>query len=975
MRNFICTILLGCTALLSAQETALYKVVEDQAGLTITTPGLAKREVRKIRLENGLEALLISDPETHESGAALAVAVGSWDDPQDRPGMAHFVEHMLFLGTKKYPEEEGYTRYLDEHGGNRNAFTMTDRTVYIFSVNNNGFTEALDRFGQFFIAPLFSPSGVERESKAIHSEFCRNIPLDPWRVLYVKKELANTEHPFHSFCIGNKDSLERISQDELKAWYDSHYSANLMHLVVYSPADLDTLEKETVAIFSAVKNKNKEVSRYPHPLKTDDQAHQLCVITPVQDVQYLELTWEIPRFFGQDRKIHADQLLSHVLGHEGSTSLLAQLKRENLAEGLGMGNFRAGHDQCLLSLTVKLTNKGVQEYEKVIARCFEGITSIRQSGIPLYVYDEVRHLEEMRYRFQSREDVFDLVSNYATGMVDEPLETFPRQTLIPTLYAPEKIQELINCLTPQACQYTLIAHPSVSKVSPTVKERWFGVDYTRVPISEDKIALWTKAAGHKAVSIPRPNPFLPSSWTLKSEPVENDSLLPKPVVISDDPIGLIYAAADTQFLVPEVSWTFLIKTPEICEASPLSHVFADLYCHTVAEQLNTISYEALTAGLSFSLKPKQGALELKIKGYSDKAADFLNTVVGTMKTACPTQEQFDLYYELLARDYVNSLNVNPLKQGGEMMWSILYQDFAGLQQKAGALSGVSYGQMRQFCQNALKNCYIQGMLYGNITESEARNVWDSFKRTLACKPYPPQRHPSVKLAILPSHEAASYLTLQSQHPANALILATDCGSFSFKRRAAQEILTKGLEEPFFSELRTRQQTAYVVTNWSQELERHLYSFFAIQSSSHDSRDLLARFELFLENSLQHLQDEVIPKERFESIRTAYIHQLQHPVENLTKMGGLLHMIAFEYDSDFNWLDKRIEAFQDLTYEEFVRYAQEFLGKENTRRMAVCVSGNLPKKPGSVTYRHITTPEKLRSEITYEGRKENPVSLK
>ena len=203
---------------------------------------------------------MISDPETHESGAALAVGVGSWSDPEDRPGMAHFVEHLLFLGTEKYPEEEGYTRYLDEHGGSRNAFTMADRTVYMFSVNNDGFLGALDRFGQFFISPLFSPSGVDRECKAIHQEYCKDLPLDPWRMLYVKKELANKKHPFHGFCIGNAATLAKISQDELKEWYAAHYSANLMHLVVYSSLDLDTLEKEN-PLFSSVKNQQKTCAK------------------------------------------------------------------------------------------------------------------------------------------------------------------------------------------------------------------------------------------------------------------------------------------------------------------------------------------------------------------------------------------------------------------------------------------------------------------------------------------------------------------------------------------------------------------------------------------------------------------------------------------------------------------------------------------------------------------------------------------
>jgi insulysin len=969
MKKIIISILLGCTTLLSAQSGLNYEFIEDKAGLLVATPDLAKRQIRKIRLENGLEALLISDPLTHESGAALSVAVGSWDDPKDRPGMAHFVEHMLFLGTEKYPEEEGYTRYLDGHGGKRNAFTMTDRTVYIFSVNNNGFSEALDRFGQFFVAPLFSPSGVDRESKAIHSEFCRNVPLDQWRMLYVKKELANTEHPFHAFCIGNKDSLKQISQDELKEWYKTHYSSNLMHLVVYSPESLDTLEKEVVNIFSAVENKNKIRSHYNVPLTSPEKNQQLCVISPVQEIQTLELTWEIPRFFGQDRQIQADRLLSYVLGHEGSTSLLAQLKRENLAEGLGVGNHRAGHDQCLLSLEVQLTSKGVKEYEKVIARCFEGIASIRKSGIPLYIYEEVCHLGETRYRFQSREEVFDLVSEYATSMVDEPLETFPRQTLFPTCYEPEKIQELINIMTPETCQYALVADPTVTKIAPTIKERFFGVEYTQVPISSEKITAWTQIAGHQAISIPRPNPYLPSQWALKGEEQESSSILPEPTLLCDDPLGKVYVATDTQFLVPEVKWTFHIKTPEISEASPLSHVLADLYCHTLSENLNALSYEALTAGLTFSLEPKKGALELKIKGYSDKAAEFLKTIVTAMKTTCPTREQFDLYYDLCARDYLNTLKVSPIKEGGDLLWSILYQNFASLDQKSAALKKTTYAQVKQFCNRVLKNCYVEGMLYGNLTATEGQEIWDQFKQTLSYTGYPKEKHLKAKLASLPAQNDAAYLVVKSEHPAHALILTADCGVFSFKRRAAQEILTKGLEEPFFSELRTRQQTAYVVANWSQEIERHLYNFFAIQSSSHDSRDLLSRFELFLENSLQHLKDEVIPEERFESIRAAYIEQLQHPVESLSKMGSLLHSIAFDYDADFEWVEKRIKAFQELTYAEFVDFAHEFLGKENTRRLAVSVQGNLPKL-GGVTYQHITSPSQLRKQIIYKDKTDN-----
>jgi insulysin len=969
LKKFIFLFFLSLTPFIGAEEEQTlpsYQPIVDQCGLAIETPTFSKREVRKLRLENGLEVFLVSDPNTHESGAALAVEVGSWDDPIDRPGMAHFVEHLLFLGTEKYPEEEGYSRYLNEHGGLRNAFTMADRTVYIFSVNNDGFLGALDRFGQFFIAPLFSPSGVDRECKAIHQEYSRNVPLDPWRVHYVKKELANKQHPFHHFCIGNEESLAKISQGELKAWYASHYSSNLMHLVVYSSLDLETLEKEVVTLFSQVKNLNIEPAQFKETMLIRSPKPQLCVVTPVQELQLLELSWEIPRFFGQDTEIHADELLSYVLGHEGSTSLLAQLKRENLAEALGVENYRAGHDQCLLSLTIELTSKGVKEYETVIQRCFEALASLRQSGIPRYIFDEVCQIGTLKYRFQSREDVFDLVSDHATRMVDEPLETYPRKTLIPSSWVPEKVSELIASLQPSTCFMTLLAPEALTKISPTFTERWLGVQYALKPIASKQMEKWEKASHHPAISVPRPNPFLPSDLKIKGEQTAIQGVLPKPSLISDEAKGKIYVAQDTEFLIPEISWTFSFKTPCILDGDPTSQVLADFYCHTINENLKAASYEALKAGLAYSLEPKHGAIELQITGYSDKAADLLNKVVKEMRSVSISREQFALYKEQLTREYSNALNQTPLKQAKDMLSTILYKDFSSLQQKSAALEKITCEQVKGFCRIVLQESYVEGMLYGNLTTEEGELIWSELKQTLPFSPYPKEKHHKVALANLPAQEHPAYLAISSKNPANALILTMDCGNFSFKRRAAQEILTKGLEEPFFSELRTRQQTAYLVSNWSQELERHLYNFFAIQSSSHDTRDLLARFELFIESSLQELKDTLIPEERFEAIRTAQIEQLAHPAENLGRMGSTLHLIAFQYDGDFEWMEKRIQAFKDLTYEEFITLANEFLGKHNTKRLAICVNGKLPKS-GNISYRHVTTPEKLRGEIAYEGR--------
>jgi len=139
-------------------------------------------------------------------GAALDVRVGSWHDPLPFPGLAHAVEHCLFLGTIKYPVSGGqhhdhhddsasgtrcslarshffpasppapphrqlshwlqgesdYNAYLAAHGGASNAYTDLEDTNYYFTAAASGMEGALDRFAQFFIAPTFNASSTGR---------------------------------------------------------------------------------------------------------------------------------------------------------------------------------------------------------------------------------------------------------------------------------------------------------------------------------------------------------------------------------------------------------------------------------------------------------------------------------------------------------------------------------------------------------------------------------------------------------------------------------------------------------------------------------------------------------------------------------------------------------------------------------------------------------------------------------------------
>lgn len=196
-----------------------------------------------------------------QSAAALCVGVGSFADPDDLPGLAHFLEHMVFMGSLKYPDENGFDAFLKKHGGSDNASTDCERTVFQFDVQRKYFKEALDRWAQFFIHPLMIRDAIDREVEAVDSEYQLARPSDANRKEMLFGSLARPGHPMGKFFWGNAETLKHEPKKNnidtytrLREFRMRYYSAHYMTLVVQSKETLDTLEKWVTEIFSQIPN-------------------------------------------------------------------------------------------------------------------------------------------------------------------------------------------------------------------------------------------------------------------------------------------------------------------------------------------------------------------------------------------------------------------------------------------------------------------------------------------------------------------------------------------------------------------------------------------------------------------------------------------------------------------------------------------------------------------------------------------------
>jgi len=114
-----------------------------------------------LNLKNKLQIFVIGDDDSNISSAVMYVGVGSRDNPKDLDGLAHYLEHMLFMGSDEYPGGTYFQNSVSKYGGMTNAFTTDESTQYYFSVSEN-FMELLKIFSRFFIKPSLMQHGSKK---------------------------------------------------------------------------------------------------------------------------------------------------------------------------------------------------------------------------------------------------------------------------------------------------------------------------------------------------------------------------------------------------------------------------------------------------------------------------------------------------------------------------------------------------------------------------------------------------------------------------------------------------------------------------------------------------------------------------------------------------------------------------------------------------------------------------------------------
>ena len=205
-------------------------------------------------LANGLRVTLRHAPNLKRCAAALRVAAGSHDVPLAWPGLAHFLEHLLFLGTERFPAEQGLMAYVQGHGGQVNARTSERTTDFFFELPPQVFNGGLQRLSDMLAHPRMNLDDQLREREVLHAEFVA-WSQDPT----AQQQLAlfdglSPTHPLRGFHAGNRDSLpvqQPEFQQALRDFHQRFYQTGQMTLSLAGPQSIEEL-KQMALTFGAV---------------------------------------------------------------------------------------------------------------------------------------------------------------------------------------------------------------------------------------------------------------------------------------------------------------------------------------------------------------------------------------------------------------------------------------------------------------------------------------------------------------------------------------------------------------------------------------------------------------------------------------------------------------------------------------------------------------------------------------------------
>lgn len=789
-----------------------------------------KRDYQHLVLDNQLKVLLVHCPDSVKAAGSVAVSAGHFDDPPHTQGLAHFLEHMFFMGSQSYPEPNAFNDFLSAHGGQHNAWTGTEFTNFHFDCNANALEAALERFASILKEPLFADKWIQKEKQSIESEF-RLKQKDELRRLYqVHKVTANQNHPFSQFSVGNLNTLKDDEHGTLKQklirFYKTHYSANQMQLVLTGPQPIAELEAIATRHFSDFQNHAQPKTAITEPLYTDEQKGLFIQVKPLKDAYRLILTFPLPGI-DQDYRNKTTSFIAHIVGYEGPGSLFNCLRDKGWINSLSAGGGISGSNFKDFNINIQLTQSGRKNIDTILQWVFAYLQKVKAEGIEAWRYQERKITSELSFLYQEPTPVGELASQLSVNAFHySPEDTIYgdyRMDGLNNAYA----EKLLALMAPRHSRITLIAPDVKTDLEAPIYNTQYGVE----KLTESQLATLSQTPDEFIAKLPKRNRFL--NDRLHPQPLENKTLLPE--CISSTNLMELWYLQDTEFRVPKGHIYLALKLPAVT-SSAYYFAIARLWSELIIDALNDDLYDAEVAGLHFNIYPTQQGIVIHTTGLSEGQLPLMSHLMKRALVLKFAHRRFRDIKQTLVTNWQSAHQNQPLNKLFAELNQQLQPGLFRLPELANQLSVLSFREFTQALGKMFEPVYIKAFMHGDWQTRQANELAELIQTNLPTTRAAEKNRDAVKKV---SEFSNQELEVPCSHPDNAVLLYQQGDNDGEREQICYMLLQQLVHQAFFHDIRTEKQLGYAAGSQYFPVQRLPGILFFIQSNS-ASTDVLFR---------------------------------------------------------------------------------------------------------------------------------------
>ncbi|MDV2077788.1 insulinase family protein [Marinobacter xestospongiae] len=879
------------------------------------------REYKYVSLENGLKILLVSDPNAEMAGVAASVAVGSDNNPEGLEGLAHLLEHMLFAGSEKYPDNQDFMHFVNSRGGYFNAYTTPNQTEYFLQLRASEIEPGLQRFSQIIINPALELSSISNEIKVIESEYqSRRINPD-WAEISVLKNATNPDHPFSRFDIGSKSSFDHIPlndlQQELRNFHRYWYRSNNITLAVIGPESTDHLHSLVIQHFSDMLKKSSITRPPAQPLFSPEGLPAELNVNSEQDSPTLTLSFPVPPEHLSYKVKPADYIVN-LINSEQEGLLKSQLEARGWISSIKAGTRLSTARYALLDIRFTPTEKGWHHKYEIVEWLFEYLHQIKEKGVSEELY--YQQSQSVRNQFEQLEKSAPMI--YALKL-SRMLQIYPPEDILTGPVLMEEFDSLaIKSYLDRLIPDRLLVTVTGGNEASATRDPWSGTEYELEQISPSVLDEWNSPnVGIDFVFSRSAHPDAPKVEDTRGAPQKNS----QPERIHSASGIEIWLRQEERADLSKANIFIGIDSPEAnttLERSSLNSLLVGV----LNEYLSTVIQQASERGVTVTLEPNYHGMTLTLTGLRESQPKLLADLLERISTVDINQSLLSQAKASLRSEAQTFRSLQPFEALIANAQSELSPLIWAPDLQSQTIQDKSLTELRAYAETFLNTTATTVLFHGHYSKSEALSATNSI----------PQRLASGSDAMFP---IARITPLMRGIPSEVDIKKSGGYATMIYARSPSQQGTFGtlnlaatlLHEWLFQRLRSRQGIGYIVM--ARPFEAYTDRGLSLIAQSSDRRPAELRDALNNEVSLFIDSIDQMTDTSFETYKEGSIAMIESSLS------------SFEARGRYYWSDLRrnggkpqneaqhaINNLRELTRTDFQAFCRQLLSTEQTRQL-------------------------------------------